>query len=66
MDTYRILLDGAEVASISGDSLELGQCGTEADPKCIKRTVHGQCLFVLMASTMKNVTVVKDAESQQT
>lgn len=59
MDTYRILLDGTEVARISGEALELGQRGTEQDPKCIKRTVHGQCLFVLMASTQRNVTVEK-------
>jgi len=59
MDTYRILLDGTEVARITGEALELGQRGTEADPKCIKKIVKDKTVFVLMASTQKNVSVIK-------
>ena len=59
MDTYRILLDGTEVARITGEALELGQRGTEADPKCIKAIRNGHTVFVLVASTQKNVSVEK-------
>lgn len=59
MDVYRILLDGHEVARISGEALELGQRGTEPDVKCIKKIVKDQTLFVVMVSTRSNVTVEK-------
>lgn len=57
MDTYRVLLDGKEVARITGEGLICGERGGVEDLKCIKKNVHGQTLFVLMASTMKNVSV---------
>ena len=67
MDTYRILLNGVEVARISGEGLELGRRAKDAtfpavlepDPKLIKKCVHGDSVFVLMASQRKSVTVEK-------
>jgi len=70
MDTYRILLDGQEVARISGEALELGRRTERTgeivnDPKCIKKSKFGQALFVLMASSMKNVSVERlDSEQK--
>lgn len=59
MDTYKILLDNVEVARITGESLECAVRDGREDLKCIKKNVNGQTLFVLMASTQRNVTVEK-------
>jgi hypothetical protein len=66
MDTFIIKLEGVEVARLTGDGIQFGRRSKshgssemEDDPKMVKKVVNGQSLFVLMASSQKNITVEK-------
>jgi hypothetical protein len=65
-DTFVVKLDGVEVARLSGDGIQFGRRSKahgssemEDDPKMLKKVVNGQSLFVLMASSQKNIVVEK-------